>query len=112
MNQEMKRQKGCFYILTNKGKNVLYIGSTRVLIRRIKEHRGGYQEGFTQRYNVNQLVCYEIFQHIDKAKDREKEVKGWKQEKKIKLIEGKNRHWRDLCDGLIGDPSLASARSG
>ena len=104
----MKEEKGYFYILTNKGRNVLYAGSTRNLINRVKEHRGGYQKGFTQKYNVNQLICYEVFEHIDMAKDREKQVKGWKRERKIELIETKNKLWKDLYENLVRDPSLRS----
>jgi len=101
--------KGYCYILTNRGKNVLYTGSTQDLIKRVKEHRNGYQKGFTQKYNVNWLVYYEAFEGIDRAKDREKEVKGWRRDKKIKLIESKNRQWKDLYDELVRDPSALRA---
>ena len=77
-------------------------------MKRVKEHRRSYQKGFTQKYNVDRLIYYEIFEHIDMAKDREKEVKGWRREKKIELIEAENKQWRDLCDELIRDPSLCS----
>ena len=108
----MKNQEGYFYILTNKGKNVFYAGSTMNLIKRIKEHQKGYQKGFTQKYNVNQLMYYELFEHIDKAKLREKQVKGWKRERKIKLIESTNSQWRDLYADLTRDPSLRSGFRG
>ena len=102
------KEKGYFYILTNKGKNVLYTGSTKNLINRVKEHRKGYQKGFTQKYNVNRLVYCEVFEHIDMAKDREKQVKGWKRQRKIELIEAKNKLWKDLYEDLVSDPSLRS----
>ena len=102
------REKGYFYILTNKGKNVLYTGSTKNLINRVKEHRKGYQKGFTQKYNVNRLVYCEAFEHIDMAKDREKQIKGWKRHRKIELIEAKNKLWKDLYEDLVRDPSLRS----
>ena len=73
----------------------MYTGSTKNLINRVKEHRKGYQKGFTQKYNVNRLVYCEVFEHIDMAKDREKQVKGWKRQRKIELIEGKNKLWKD-----------------
>lgn len=91
----------------------MYAGSTKDLMKRMKQHRRGYQKGFTQRYNINRLICYEIFEYIDKAKAREKEVKGWRREKKIKLIESKNKQWKDLYDELLRDPSFSpSLRSG
>ena len=102
----MKNHKGYFYILSNKGKNVLYTGSTKDLINRVKQHRNGHQKGFTQKYNLNQLICYEVFEYIDKAKDREKQVKGWGRERKIELIEKVNKQWKDLSGDLIRDPSL------
>ena len=99
----MKEGKGYFYILSNKRKNVLYAGSTKDLIDRIKEHRKAYQK-----YNVGLLIYYEIYEHIEDAKNREKQVKGWKRERKIILIESKNKQWKDLYGDLIRDPSLAS----
>ena len=104
----MKNQKGYFYILTNKRKNVLYAGSTINLIDRVSEHRKGYQKGFTQKYDVHQLICYEVFEHIDQARARERQVKGWLRKRKIELIESKNQQWKDLYDDLIRDPSLRS----
>ena len=104
----IKKEKGYFYILANKRKNVLYAGSTRNLINRVKEHQKGYQKGFTQKYKVNKLIYYEAFEYIDMAIKREKQVKGWKRQRKIELIETKNRMWRDLCEKLSRDPSLRS----
>ncbi len=105
-NNEIHR--GFFYILTNKGKNVLYAGSTKDIINRLKEHQKGYQKGFTQKYNVNRLIYYEVFEDIGIAKSREREIKGWKREKKAGLIESKNKQWRDLFKGSTRDPSLRS----
>jgi putative endonuclease len=102
------REKGYFYILTNNGKNVLYAGSTKNLIERVKQHRKGYQKGFTQKYNVNRLVYWETFEQIGKAKGREKQIKGWKRQRKIELIEAKNKLWKDLYEDLVRDPSLRS----
>ncbi|MFH1360971.1 MAG: GIY-YIG nuclease family protein [Candidatus Omnitrophota bacterium] len=102
------RQLGYFYILTNKRNNVLYTGSTKDLKKRVKEHQKGHQKGFAQKYCVNRLIYYEILEPIDKAKDRERQVKGWKRERKITLIESKNKDWKDLYDDLLRDPSLRS----
>ncbi|MBU1852662.1 MAG: GIY-YIG nuclease family protein [Candidatus Omnitrophica bacterium] len=104
----MKNKKTYFYILSNKRKSVLYVGSTNDLIKRLQGHRKGYNKGFTQKYNVNRLVCYEIFEHIDKAKDREREVKGWRRQRKIELIEAMNKRWKDLYDEFTRDSSLRS----
>lgn len=93
-----EKPKGYFYILTNKRKSVLYAGSTKYLVKRLQEHRKGYNKGFTEKYNVNQLVYYEVFDCIDKAKDREREIKGWRRERKIELIEAINKQWRDLSN--------------
>ena len=106
----MKKQKGYFYILTNKSNNVLYTGSTKNLIKRVDEHRKGYQNSFTKQYNVNRLICYERFEAIDSAKDRERQVKGWARRRKIDLIELKNKQWKDLYGELKRDPS-SSLRS-
>lgn len=99
-------ERAYFYILTNKRKNVLYIGSTKDLIKRTKEHKQGYKKGFTQQYNVSQLIYYEIFEYIDQAKGRERKVKGWTRQRKLELIKSKNSQWRDLYEELVRDPSL------
>ncbi len=88
---------------------VLYIGVTNDLIRRVEEHRDGLVEGFTKKYNCKKLVYYEWFTHIDDAIAREKEIKGWRREKKIALIEENNSRWKDLYMVLTDrDPSFAS----
>ena len=105
----MKDQKGYFYILTNIRNNVLYAGSTKNIIKRVKEHQRTNRKGFVQKYNINRLICYEISENIGEAKQREKQVKGWKRERKIELIESKNKQWKDLCAELKErDPSLRS----
>ena len=73
----------------------MYTGSTKNLINGVKERRKGYQKGFRQKYNVNRLVYCEVFEHIDMAKDREKQVKGWKRRRKIEWIEARNKRWKD-----------------
>ncbi len=83
------------YITTNRSGG-LYIGVTNDLDRRISEHKGDEITGFTQRYNLHRLVYVEEFSSIREAKDREKQLKGWRREKKIALIEAENPEWRDL----------------
>ena len=78
------------------------------LIKQVKEHQKWLSKGFTQKYNVNQLVPDEVFEDIDRAKDRKRG--RWRQrERKIKLIESKNRQWKDLYDELVRDPSALRA---
>jgi len=73
-------------MLTNKYRNVLYIGVTNDLIRRVYEHKNKLTRGFTQRYNVDCLVYYEVYDDIAAAIEREKQIKGWTREKKNKLV--------------------------
>jgi putative endonuclease len=74
----------------------LYIGVTNNLQRRIAEHRDGASGGFTRRYRINQLVYFEEYRDVRDAIQREKQIKAWRREKKIALIEQVNPHWDDL----------------
>lgn len=86
------------YIMTNNQRShVLYTGITGDLLRRLHEHKHKLTPGFTSRYNLTRLVYCEIFSYPGDAIRREKEIKGWVRNKKIKLIEGKNPHWHDLA---------------
>ena len=75
---------------------VLYIGVTDDLERRVREHKQGEVQGFTQKYRLKKLVYLEEFGDIRQAIAREKQLKGWRREKKVALIEAENPHWRDL----------------
>jgi putative endonuclease len=83
------------YILASKSRT-LYIGITSDLETRIREHRSGTYGGFTSEYKVNRLVYYEQFQWVDVAIGREKQLKRWRREKKVALIERENPTWEDL----------------
>jgi|SRR5580700_5679985 putative endonuclease len=86
------------YIVTNGPKAaVLYIGITGNLPHRVWQHKNKLTPGFTSRYNLTCLVYYEQFVYPDAAIDREKEIKGWRRSKKIKLIESMNPQWQDLA---------------
>ena len=74
----------------------LYIGVTSDLIVRVREHKNHSFGGFTERYEVNRLLYYEVYSLIGEAIKREKQLKGWRREKKITLIETKNPQWKDL----------------
>ena len=85
------------YILTNKHNHVLYTGITNDLERRVYEHRHNKdKKSFTYRYNVNKLVYFEEGDSVDGAIFREKQIKGYRREKKIALIEKINPEWKDL----------------
>jgi len=97
----MLEKKGYVYILTNVGKKVLYTGVTSNLIKRVYEHRNKLAEGFTKKYNVYKLIHYEIFEDMENAITREKQIKGWKRDKKIALIEKDNVNWDDSYNSII-----------
>ena len=87
--------------MTNKLNTVLYIGVTDNLIKRVYQHKNKMIDGFTSKYNINKLVYYEIFEDIEEAIKREKQIKGGSREKKIKLIESMNPNWNDLYQQLL-----------
>jgi len=89
------------YILTNTYRNVLYIGMTNDLPRRILEHKEKKIKGFTQKYNVNILVYYEHTTEVESAIIREKQLKGGSRQKKRELIHGFNPDWRDLSEDFL-----------
>ena len=88
------------YIMADKGNAVLYTGVTGNLIRRVSEHRQKLVEGFTKRYNVVKLVYYEVFDQIENALAREKQIKAGSRQKKLQLINEMNKEWRDLYEEL------------
>jgi putative endonuclease len=88
------------YILTNRNNTVLYTGITSNLKRRVFEHKEKILEGFTKRYNISKLVYYEMFDDPENAITREKLIKGGSRQKKMQLIEGMNKEWRDLYDDI------------
>ena len=93
----------CIYILTNKMDGTLYIGSTNDLMKRVKEHKDKIVKGFTAKYNTDMLVYYEDGGDMYTARTREKQMKAWKREWKIKLIEKMNPEWKDLYCEMLGE---------
>ena len=89
------------YILTNKKNGTLYVGVTNDLIRRIWEHRQGLIEGFTKQYELKNLVYFEETSDVNEAILREKRIKKWRREWKIRLIQKSNSKWNDLYSALI-----------
>jgi putative endonuclease len=95
--QEPKRY--FVYIMTNRQRShVLYTGITGDLRRRVFQHKNKVVPGFTSRYNLTRLVYFEMFIYPDAAISREKEIKGWRRAKKIRLIESMNPHRHDLAE--------------
>ena len=84
------------YIATNKRNNVLYVGMTGNLVKRMYEHRNKIVDGFTKRYNINKLVFFESFKTPFEAIAAEKKIKGWLRKKKIELIKSKNPDFKEL----------------
>ena len=91
------------YILASGRNGTLYIGVTNDIIRRIYEHKEGLVEGFTKRHNIKMLVYYEITPNIEAAIKREKNIKAWKREWKLRAIEEMNPDWQDLYYDIIGE---------
>jgi len=89
------------YILTNYYRNVLYVGVTNDLIRRILQHKSGQGGAFTRKYRVHILVHYEATTDIFGALEREKEIKGWSRAKKDLLINTLNPFREDLLPMIM-----------
>jgi len=85
------------YILTSRS-GTLYIGVTNNIERRMREHKSGEFEGFASQYHCTRLVHLEGFDDVRNAIAREKQLKGWRREKKIALIERQNPRWQDLAE--------------
>ena len=84
------------YILTNKTNKVLYTGVTNNLERRLYEHKNHLVDGFSSKYNTTKIVYYEVSESIESAIAREKQIKAYRRNKKIALINESNSEWKDL----------------
>jgi putative endonuclease len=89
------------YILASKRNGTLYVGVTSDLIQRVWQHKNDVVLGFTQKYQVHDLVYVEQHETMDEAIVREKQLKKWKREWKIALIEKQNPTWRDLWSEIV-----------
>ena len=89
------------YILASQRNGTLYIGVTSDLAQRIWQHKNDVFEGFTKKYGVHLLVYYEQHEDMENAIIREKRLKKWNREWKIRLIEENNPNWNDLYDSLL-----------
>jgi putative endonuclease len=88
------------YLLASDVRGTLYVGVTSALAKRIWEQKNNAIAGFTAKYAVHRLVWYEVHDNAEAAIRREKQIKEWKRDWKINLIERDNPHWADLYEGL------------
>jgi len=88
------------YIMTNRRNTVLYTGVTNDLKRRVYEHKEKMADGFTRKYNITKLVYYEVCEEVQSAISREKQLKAGPRQRKVELVNGMNREWRDLYEEL------------
>ena len=89
------------YILFNKRNGTLYVGVTNDLVKRVWQHKNKVVEGFTKQYGVDKLGHYEVFENINSAITREKQLKGGNRKAKIELIELNNPNWNDLYYDIL-----------
>jgi len=89
------------YILASKRNGTLYVGITSNLVKRVWEHKNKIIKGFTEKYNVILLVYFEEYDNPAEAIKREKNIKAWKRNWKLQLIEKGNPYWKDLYKEII-----------
>jgi putative endonuclease len=108
----MKAKRYYVYIMASSS-GTLYTGVTNNVRVRSFNHSIGEGSSFTRKYGVNRLVYYEVFHYVNNAIRREKQVKGWKRERKIALIESINPSWRDLSKDFqrIYEPETKPGKS-
>ena len=91
----------CVYILASKQYGTLYVGVTSNLLQRIAQHKQKTHTGFTKKYNVQSLVWYEMHETMESAIQKEKAIKFWKRDWKLKTIQEANPNWEDLYEKLF-----------
>jgi len=92
---------GFVYILASDKMGTLYIGSTSDLLGRTWQHRNKWFRGFTKRYGVDKLVYYEMHEHLTEMVRRERQIKEWKRNWKLRLIIQQNPEWKDLYNEVL-----------
>lgn len=100
----------CVYIITNKPRGALYTGMTGGLEDRVARHKLGIGSKFTIKYKCKLLVYYEEYQYVNDAMAREKQLKTWRRNWKIALIEKDNPGWQDLSAGMVLDLDINNYR--
>ena len=96
----MTDKKFYVYILAKKRNGTFYVGVTSSLVKRVWEHKNEVAEGFTKKYEVKNLVYYEVFDDAENAIQREKRLKKWTRSSKMKAIETMNPEWEDLYESI------------
>ena len=91
------RNREFFVYIASNFRKTLYVGVTSDLTRRVSQHKSRLAPGFSARYNTHRLVCYEQAPNPLSAIAREKQIKGWRRDRKIQLIESSNPGWTDLA---------------
>jgi putative endonuclease len=91
----------CVYILASQRNGTLYAGVTSNLVQRIWQYKNDQVDGFTKQHQVHMLVWYEQHESIESAIMREKQIKEWKRQWKLDLIENSNPYWNDLYSTII-----------
>ncbi len=94
------KDQSYLYLLSNQHNNVLYVGVTNDIVRRIAEHKAKINKGFSYRYNCKKLVYYETYTLMTDAIAREKQLKNWERNWKNKLINNSNPQWNDLSEEI------------
>jgi putative endonuclease len=96
----MNKKQYYIYLITNQNNTAIYTGVTSNLTKRIWEHKNKLLKGFTQRYNINKLVYYEIYDNPENAITREKQIKAGSRKNKVDLIKSINPEWKNPYDSL------------
>ena len=112
MLQSLQMRKYRFYVyLMASRTRVLYCGITNNLGRRVQQHKEGTHPGFSKTYRCTRLVWFQNFKYVDSAILREKQIKRWRREKKLALIQEQNPSWQDLSELWLGEENCRSLRS-
>ena len=88
------------YIMASKRNGTLYIGMSSNLAQRVWQHNNNMIEGFTYKYKVNNLVCFEVHENAESAITRERQIKKWRRKWKLRSIEEQNPNWEDLYNSI------------
>ena len=99
------------YMMASASRRALYTGITARLLQRVFEHKHDLIEGFSSKYKCHRLVYYETFNSVTDAIAREKQIKGWRRDKKAKLVESKNPAWNDLAADWFPEELLLDGKA-
>ena len=100
----MREREPCVYLMVNRRLGAIYVGATSNVIGRVIQHREGTFDGFTKRHGIKRLAWYEVGETMEAVIVREKAMKNWLRDWKVKLIEQDNPAWNDLAVGLGLEP--------